>query len=61
VGTSWIHRPGKLAFDEKADIDIRGMLDDFKDCLEESLTEDEMAYNADSPNEDSQPSYGKGT
>jgi hypothetical protein len=29
------HRSGKLAFDEKADIDIRDLLDDdFRDCLE---------------------------
>jgi hypothetical protein len=37
------------------------MLDDFKDCLEESLNEHEVASDVDSPNEYSQPSYGKGS
>jgi hypothetical protein len=56
---AYTHRSGKLAFDEKAGIDIRDMLDDFEDCLEESLNENEVASDVDSPNEYSQPSYGK--
>jgi hypothetical protein len=55
------HRSGKLAFDEKAEIDIRGMLDDFKDCWEEkSLDLDDIAPDVGSSDEDSQSSDEKG-
>jgi hypothetical protein len=58
---AYTHRSGKLAFDEKADIDIRDMLDDSKDSLEESPNENEVASDVDSPIDYSQPSYGKGS
>jgi hypothetical protein len=56
VGTLAVtHRSSKLAFDEKADSDIRGMLDDFHVCLEElSLDTYEIAFDVGSSNEDSQ-------
>jgi hypothetical protein len=60
---TYVHRrSGKLAFDENADIDIRGMmLGDFKDCLEEkSLDEDALFSDIGTSDEDSQSSDGKG-
>jgi hypothetical protein len=60
VGT-FLHSSGKLAFNEKADIDIRGMLDDYKDSWDDkSLDLDDIAPDIDSTEEDSESSYGKG-
>jgi hypothetical protein len=57
---TYTHRSGKLAFNEKADIDIRGMLDDFHCWEERSLDLDDLAPDADSTEEDSESTYGKG-
>jgi hypothetical protein len=57
------HRSGKLAFDEKADIDIRGMLDviDVNDRWEEKSLDldDIIGPDGDFTEEDSESSYGK--
>jgi hypothetical protein len=56
------HRSGKLAFDEKPDIDIRDLLDDeFRDCLEEvPLNEDDFAPELGATDEDSESSERRG-
>jgi hypothetical protein len=54
---TYTHRSGSLDFDETADIDIRGMDDDFQYCLEEGLSgDDEIVSNIGSSDEDSQSS-----
>jgi hypothetical protein len=52
-------RSGKLTLDEKADIDIRYIIDDFSDCLEEDpLDDDALSPELVFTDEEPKSSYG---